>query len=298
MSSLRRAAALVLEPVRRRGRPVAWTPDFMGLGNLLQLAMWAHDGHVAGEPRWIRSTPRLDPWLDVFPGLRSVVLDPSEVRFTDRRVRPWSAHARAEGIDDAVAEHEQVDVGAVESFLRDVVLPGARVTPPEHPDLGHDSLVVNVRRGDYYSDPEIRLQYGFDVVAFVRIAVAGSVDQDAAPSDIVVVSDDIEWCRTELAWLGDVAPTRFAATAGAVDDFAIVSGARRVVLTNSTFSYWAAHVGNVVHGDNHAQVWAPRFFDRSQNGGRSWLLDPRWSVVEELPDGWDIPDDTNGDTSG
>lgn len=297
MSSLRRAAALVLEPVRRHGRPVAWTPEFMGLGNLLQLAMWAYDGHRSGTPRWIRSTPRLDPWLEVFPGLGAVVLDPSEVRFTDRRVRPWSAHARAEGIGDAVPEHEQVDVRAVETFLRDVVLPGARLTSPVRHEPSQDCLVVNVRRGDYYSDPDIRRQYGFDVVGYLRIAVAGSVSRDGSPSDIVVVSDDIEWCRAELAWLDDVAPTRFAVTSGAVDDFATVSGARRAVITNSTFSYWAAHVSNVIHVDNHSQVWAPRFFDRTQNGGRSWLLDPRWSVVEELPHGWDIPEDTNGDAS-
>lgn len=291
MSGVRSAVALVLEPLRRRGRPVAWTPEFMGLGNLLQLAMWAYDGRVAGEVRWIRSTPRLDPWLEVFPGLRTVVLTADEVRFTDRRLRPWSQAARASGTGGAVPLHEPVDVRAVERFLTDVVLPGSMLLSGRSALGSDDALVVNVRRGDYYSDPEIRRQYGFDLQAYVHAAVTGSVERDGRPSEIIVVSDDVGWCRQELSWLSDITDTRWDVDAGPVDDFMTVSGARRVVISNSTFSYWAAHVGNVLHGDNHAQVWAPRFFDRSQNGGRSWLLDERWSVIEDLPCGWDVPED-------
>lgn len=286
MPGARTIAALALGPVRR-GRRVAWTPEFMGLGNLLLLAMWAHEGTLSGEPRWIRSTAKLEPWLEVFPGLRQVVLLPGEVRFTDRRVSPWSHAARANGQDGAVPLHEQVDIDAVERFIRDVILPGSGLQR-DGAHLRADELVVNVRRGDYYSDPEIRAQYGFDVASYVRVAVDSSVDRDGSPSGIVVVSDDIAWCRASLAWLVEVAPTRFAETAGAVEDFDIVSRGRRVVVSNSTFSYWAAHVGNVLHDDNHAEVWAPRFFDRTQNGGRSWLLDPRWSVVEDLPSGWGV----------
>lgn len=290
MSGLRSVAAALLAPVRHRGRRVAWTPEFMGLGNLLQLAMWAHDGTVSGEPRWIRSTPRLEPWLEIFPGLRAVVLMPGEVRFTDRRVRPWSQAARAAGVEGAVALHEPVDVSAVERFVRDVLLPGSRLEAGCEGAVADDALVVNVRRGDYYSDPEIRRQYGFDLVGYLRVAVQGSVAHEGDPTCIVVVSDDLDWCRRELGWLADVAPTTWRVDSGPVDDFMTVSAARRAILSNSTFSYWAAHVGNVLHGDNHASVWAPRFFDRTQNGGRSWLLDERWTVVEELPGGWDLPD--------
>ncbi len=54
--------------------------------------------------------------------------------------------------------HEPVDVEAVERFIRstcsfpDALVSVARMQP--------DDVVVNVRRGDYYSDPEIRRQYG------------------------------------------------------------------------------------------------------------------------------------------
>lgn len=274
----------------RRGRTVAWTPGWMGFGNVLLLAQWAADVPPGGRPRFIRQTPVLEPWLPVLPALRGLVLAPDEIRFTDRRVMPWSESERAGGGRDAVPPHQPIDLASVEQFLREHVLPGSRLREHAVDCLPPDALVVNVRRGDYYSNPEIRLQYGFDVVAYLRIAVAGAIERNGVPPLIQVVSDDVEWCRRELAWMSDVAEVRVPPSEGPISDFSIVSGARRLVITNSTFSYWAAHVSNMTHGDNHAEIWASRFFDRTQNGGRSWLLDERWSIVEDLPGGWAIKD--------
>jgi hypothetical protein len=275
----------ILQAVRR-GRLVAWTPDFMGFGNLLSLYLWAAALREAGEQAYVLTKPRFEPWLDCFPSLAPLALRPGEVRFTDQRLMPWSQHARERGDSRSVAPHQQVDLTMVDIFVRRYLLPGsplveaaARSAPAE--------LVVNVRRGDYYSVPEIRARYGFDVESYLRIAVSGAVAA-GDPSSLVVVSDDPEWCRAHLSWLQDVALVSYVSE-GPIEHFTTVASARRIVLTNSTFSYWAAYVSNVLHSDNHAAVWAPAFFDRSQNGGRSVGLDPRWSVVEELPGGWDLP---------
>ena len=268
----------------RRGRIVAWTPHWMGFGNVLLLGQWAVDGRSRGEDRWILRTAALNTWLDTFPGLRSISLDRDEVRFFDQRVMPWSAAQRAKLGRHVVAPHAPIDVVMIERFIRAVLLPGSELPSSAHPS---DHLVVNVRRGDYYSDPEIRKQYGFDLPTYLETAVTSSVKLDGIPSSITVVSDDIAWCQSELDWLNAVAPTVWNVNSSPTEDFMTVASARRAVLSNSTFSYWAAHVGNVLHGDNHASIWAPRFFDRTQNGGRSWLLDERWSIVEDLPGGWD-----------
>lgn len=271
----------------RHGRTVAWTPEWMGFGNALLLALWATSGADCGERRFIRETGALSPWLPVFPGLRPVVLAPSQVRFTDRRVMPWSEDERARGAHGAAPLHEHIDMALVERFINETLKPGSQLDVHLPAPLPDDALVVNVRRGDYYADPAVRRQYGFDVASYLRLAVEGSVEADGIPSVIRVTSDDVGWCMTELQWMRALAPVEFARESGPRADFAQVASARRMVITNSTFSYWAAHLSNVNHGDNHAQVWAPRFFDRTQNGGRSWLLDERWSVVERLPGGWD-----------
>ena len=264
----------------------------MGFGNLLLLMMWALDGMDEGERRWIRATPALDPWLHAFPALGEVALRPDQVRFTDQRVMPWSHAARQQSARRTVAPHEPVDIAGVERVISTLLIPRSVLADPGFVDVDPDHLVVNVRRGDYYSVPEIRAQYGFDVVSYVRMAWDASVQADGPPSRITVVSDDVPWCREELSWLADRASVDWSGSTGPVADFLTVASARRIIITNSTFSYWAAHVGNVLRADNHAQVWAPRFFDRTQNGGRSWLLDERWSVIEELPGGWDLDGET------
>lgn len=259
----------------------------MGFGNLLLLMLWAMDETDEDERRWILATPVLGPWLAVFPALSDVALRRDQIRFTDQRVMPWSQSARERGAQRTVAAHEPIDMQAVERLISTTMIPGSVLADPQFVDADPDHMVVNVRRGDYYSVPENRAQYGFDVASYVHAALQQSMARDGVPSRITVVSDDVDWCLEELSWLADQAPVEWPGSAGPIGDFLTVASARRLLITNSTFSYWAAHVGNVLRGDNHAQVWAPRFFDRTQNDGKSWLLDERWSIVEELPGGWD-----------
>ena len=276
----------MLAPLRR-GREVAWTPEFMGFGNLLLLFLWAHERRAQGSPAYVLVRPALRPWLDAFPGLRALAVTSDQVRFTDQRMMPWSAAARERGAGFTDAPHQPIDVARVERLVRDHVLPGSPVLRPG--SSGQDSvLVVNVRRGDYYSDPEIRAQYGFDVEAYLRVAVPAAVHQAGGLTGVRVVSDGIDWCREHLAWVAELVPEVEYGDPrdSAVEQFATIARARHLVITNSTFSYWAAFVSNALHGNNLAEVWAPDFFDRTQNGGRTWLVDSRWSIVPEPQDGW------------
>ena len=147
-------------------------------------------------------------------------------------------------------------------------------------------MTVNVRRGDYYSEPHWRELYGFDVAAYVRLAVEGSLRQ--APIDIVrVVSDGPDWCREHLAFLREYAEVEFQSpTDGPTENLIQLASADRLILANSTFSYWAAYISNVWHGDNHDRTWAPWFHRRDFLNGGAWQLDPRWSVVRDIPGGW------------
>lgn len=283
--------ALLLKPVRR-GREIAWTPDFMRFGNHLLLLLWAYDRRRSGADTYVLVSPALRPWLEVFPALDALVVRHDQVRFSDQRLSPWSEAARARGAEHSVPLHEQINIGMVEDFVADHLLPGS-ILPgagKERESGAHGRLVVNVRRGDYYSDEGTRNRYGFDVQSYLRVAVEGSVRDNGQVHEIHVVSDGLDWCREHLAWLSDVTPTVTFAPPDhtPVSDFLTVATSRRIVMTNSTFSYWAAHVSNVLHGNNHPDVWAPVFFDRDQNRGRSWLLDPRWSIVTEIPSGWDL----------
>lgn len=288
---VRRPVGAALDLIRRRGRLVVWTPEWMGFGNILYVLHWVHTARAHGIPMWARSTPALTPWLPVFPEVRDLVVQPDSVRLTDRRLMPHSQQGRAALPSGLYERVKPLDPQApFASFIASYLLPGTERVVPILPDPDPTRLVVNVRRGDYYSHPEHRAQYGFDVERYVYAALRGSMELDGPIQCIHTVSDDPDWCVNTLR-LTDYADAITAAppTDGPVENFFEVASAYRMVITNSTFSYWAAMVSNVRYGDNHARVVAPRFFDRTRNGGRSTLVDERWTIIESLPGGWDLP---------
>jgi hypothetical protein len=271
---------------------VCWTPDFMGFGNVLYLLHWADTLQQNGINVRVLQTGAVRIWLPVFPELRPLLIERAAVGVRQVRLMPWSEAGRAALPPDLVAAEQSRDPGdEYASFLSAYLLPGARRALAAQPVADDSRLVVNVRRGDYYSDPDNRRHYGFPIVPYLQTAVRGALASGGPAGEILVVSDDPAWCEANLSFLRDLAPTvTFADRSdGPVGDFFLMVAHRRLVMTNSTFSYWAARIGTQIHGDNHRQIWAPRFFDRSRDGGRSTLVDERWTIVEEIPGGWDLP---------
>lgn len=242
----------------------------IGVGNMFSFWLWAHHGRLVGEDRWVRRTDAMAPWLEAFPGLRPLVIDAAAVKLRDRRDADWHQ------------DFDRFPRAHLESFIRERLFAGTQMALR---DSDPGTVTVNVRRGDYYSDPVLRQLYGFDIAGYVRTAMEGSLSQ--APVDAVeVVSDDPEWCRIHLSFLSDYGRIHYqSASDGPVENLGQLASARRLVLANSSFSYWAGYMSNVRHQDNYELVWAPSFHRRDINGGRSWHLDPRWSVVENLSGG-------------
>lgn len=269
--------------IRRGHRVVLRGYPGLGLGNYLYFLLHAHVRQRAGVDHRVVRADLMDYWGIYLPGAEEQLTVPAaSVRFRDRREEISSSFFQGFGSD--FTRDELVD------FIGRFVAP----SPYLHQDLGlgsGDTLTVNVRRGDYYADPGFRSLYGFDVATYIRVAAEESARTDGPPRRIHVVSDEMEWCRTELAWLADHAEevTYAAPDDGPTRNFLDVALSRRLIITNSTFSYWGAYVSNVIHADNHGQVVAPWFHSRDVDGGRAWQLDPLWNVVESLPGGWGPP---------
>ena len=149
-------------------------------------------------------------------------------------------------------------------------------------------LTVNVRRGDYYSVTRFRGMYSFDVAEYLRVAVAESVAADGPVEPLRVVSDDPDWCRLKLPLPRRARRPRRAPRAPASPRALPRAG---VVETAGAGELDVLLLGRPRQQhrprDNHAQVWAPWFHRRDIDGGRAWHLDPRWSVVRDIPGGWD-----------
>jgi hypothetical protein len=281
--AVRRAVGPALDLVRR-GRPVAWTPPFMGFGNHALLWFWAWRGR--GASRTVLRTASMAPWLSLFPAAQALTVDRSSVGFLDRRLNPVDIPG------ERGAPPHTIDWTAEElhGFVTELLLSSREFRGlASAAGIGDGDLVVNVRRGDYYS-PENVGRWGYDQASFLSQAVTAAHARD--PVDrVVVVSDDPGWCDTRLGGLAEVVPRVDVRPPddGPARNLATLVAARRLVLTNSSFSYWGGYIGDVLDGGARREVVAPWLFDREQNDGRSWLLSPGWTVVEDPDRAWSSP---------
>ncbi|REJ08046.1 hypothetical protein DY023_01920 [Microbacterium bovistercoris] len=223
-------------------------------------------------------------WIDYFPTMASLNVKRSEVRLADRRVVPGPLQTF--GMDFTSAE--------LDAFIELHLLDSrSMLTQMTSPLQGLYDLTINVRRGDYYSVPKWRGEYSFDVVEYVRSALE-QVSAQRPIDRIHVVSDDPEWCRIKLGWLGDVAPVSSPPDNGTpLDHLAALTASPRLILANSTFSYWGGYLSEWLHRGGEqphpkSEIWAPAFHNRFfPDGGRATQLHPNWHVIENIPGGWD-----------
>jgi hypothetical protein len=124
-------------------------------------------------------------------------------------------------------------------------------------------LCVHVRRGDYVSSPRNTIRLGLCSLKYYVAAICYLYQ----PGDLVtLVSDDLDWCRTVLkpALPMDSVLVRSANHLG---DFRTIIQADKLVLSNSSFSWWGAFANST------DSVVAPDpWFDAEDSGGRHLVL--------------------------
>lgn len=277
---LENARRRILNRIRDPSRgTVLVMPEFMGLGNLLPSLAYAHYRQSTGYRVLLTRTAKGEFWYSRLPRLRDLTCDRESLRLRDHR----SGFADTPSLfSDALPRP------AVEAFIMSCLEPVRMLAhSPQFAGLSDPyHITVNIRRGDYYSVPENRGLFGFDIPGYIGEALRLAQEQYPVRR-IHVVSDDIDWCRERLPWLRDVAPTTLSDPGNPLRDLVQLAASRRIICTNSTFSFWGAHISNALHGDNHSSIWVPRFFWRRTPGEMSEPQDPLWSVVETIPGGWD-----------
>lgn len=271
-----KARSKVLGKLRAHGRPIAWAPEWMRLGNLLTLGRWAYTtpgALVLLHPK------RREPLESLFPALRRrYFIEVRSVRFLDQRLTPW----RSAGPVD-------LSMAALKPYIFDTLLPDSPLLtrPTQHSD---EEVVVNVRRGDYYSVDKHRAEYGMDIHKYVDAALS-LLRQQSQESNmpIRVISDDPAWCRMHLdALLSSYGRVSYPATSNAIEDMRGIVHARRLILPNSTFSYWGGFIGD--HLNPERTVIAPWLFSRAMDNGNSrYQVSPHWKIID-FPEGWPIPE--------
>lgn len=115
------------------------------------------------------------------------------------------------------------------------------------------TLVVHIRRGDYLTHgvgknlgaDDLSLPVGYYNNALKKI-------KDIARYKILVVGEDVEWAKTQLA---ELPHARFVSDSIMVD-FQIIMNADVVIGSNSTFAWWAAYLNN----KPNKRIIMPKYF--------------------------------------
>lgn len=270
---MRSMIAQLLAPVRNGDREVAWLADWERFGNQLSAAYWAYLGLIRGQQRFVLRLPQQWEVLEMFPRtISTYFLNRSQVKFTDRRVSPWPELNKA------------FDWNVLRGFITGSVLPDSKLPEVKVAD---NTLVINVRRGDFYSSPVHRAELGYNVPAYVTAAVRAAIDERGKPSKILVISDDIGWCEGNIGRiLSDTASVSYGSESDAQRDLATIVAAKRLIVPNSSFSLWGGHIGDIIAPGR--QVIAPLLYARNDPVAEErWP--PWWTVVQNIEGGWGAP---------
>lgn len=135
-----------------------------------------------------------------------------------------------------------------------------------------NSVGVHVRRGDFLVHP-LNGVYGVD---YYRIGEQHITERVSDPH-YFVFSDDIEWCRDNLRFAG---PTEFVDDEfdghKLRDDFRLISACKHFIIANSSFSWWAAWLGE----NADKVVVAPHSWALDQTIDKSEMYLPGWIRVK------------------
>lgn len=138
---------------------------------------------------------------------------------------------------------------------------------------------VHVRRGDYVNLKDLfhPLSPSYYKKA---LHLAAKQFKEEFPLQIIVCSDDIEWCKKALN-LDERAEylVEYSSSTDELQDFSILAGCRALIISNSSFSWWAAQ-----YGPKQLVImpwpWFTEGGDLDEYNDKNALKLPGWKVLQ------------------
>jgi hypothetical protein len=135
-----------------------------------------------------------------------------------------------------------------------------------------NSVCLNVRRGDFVSDPVSSSVLGFKGPEYIHKAVQ-AIEQRVSNPHFYIFSDDIDWCKEHIRLEHPVtivdhhqAGRKFA------DYLQLMSSCKHLIIPNSSFAWWAA--------------WLNSNPDKIVVAPLLWFNDTTFDTKDLIPDSW------------
>ena len=243
------------------------TPKGARFGNLLYFFLRAYIYKLQGKSLKILETPHFEEVVKLFPKLSEFVIREHEVKFYHKKdaqnnfYQVFGTHFSLEELNNFI-----------KTYLIENIQPINR-QPSE--------LCINVRRGDFFEKGNSSI-YGYDQVGFLKHVF----EKHLKPKhfeNIKIISDDMSWCKTELSFLKNYTnELLFPELENPIEDgFLEVINSKALILSNSTFSFWAAYISNFIFDNTH-QTYCPIFGSRKIDNTDLYQTNPSWNIISDF----------------
>lgn len=213
---------------------------------------------------------QVDNWLQIFPELSRFFIEPEDIK-------PWDYKAGIKNYHQILGKDFNYE--ELKSFVENFFLGSEPVRKKYRAEGLQEKLYINVRRGDYYTEEHAPI-YGFNIPLFLECAIYNLDLYEI--SEINVISDDIPWCRQNLSHLDFAGkPVTFLENLSPEESFLTLATAKNIILSNSTFCYWAAYIATFLHG-GAGKIIGPAFGNRHDGYYRPLQYLPEWGQIEDF----------------
>lgn len=120
-----------------------------------------------------------------------------------------------------------------------------------------NSVGLHVRRGDYVTSSKANKCNGVLPIDFYSDAIA-AINNRVKNPHFYIFSDDIEWCKLNLAFPQCQGHTYVENNGATWEDMVMMGFCKHQIIANSTFSWWGAWLGDHISGAKSRYVIAPR----------------------------------------
>jgi hypothetical protein len=140
---------------------------------------------------------------------------------------------------------------------------------------GCNSVALHVRRGDYVSHNRYKETLGpLPIPYYLRSveAMARKINNDIR---FFIFSDDIDWCKANLKFDEDHSFVSFNGLEDPIEEFRIMSSCKHFIISNSTFAWWAAWLGNY----SEKIVIAPSVWSKNGEAASPDRIPAKWILL-------------------
>lgn len=257
------------------GTEVIITPKGARWGNLLYFFLRAYIFEQQGQSLKILYTQHMDDLTTYFPQLKKYIITENQVKFYHKKdasnnfYQVFNKDFSEQDLNDFIKEY-LVSSEFAKSFLSSF----------SEPTL--NELTINIRRGDFYEKGNSSI-YGYDQTGFIKHIFKNYLN-DKKWFRINILSDNMQWCKDNFDFLNEHASHLNFPDLNdhkIITSFLWVANSKNLILSNSTFSFWAAYISNYLY-KSQKSTYCPIFGSRRIENTDLYQYNPEWVMIRDF----------------